>query len=327
MIHGHIIKGAPQTPHWSCSCGCADNWANRTKCRQCWNDAASWRVAKAKLAAKAFVGPKPGSRPTRAGGAWADGPPGKHKDKDKDKEVHDVSELRGHISKLTKMGLADQCGALQAKLDEMLRQQREEKPISQTLRAIERKITDKESTIEGYSTRIAGLEAEVERVQQKLQREREGKAAREAELLNLQRELEDATKGAKVAAGSDAASVPDDLRSLPPDISAVPDVAAAMEVVQKAVEAARLAAKSAQDKQQAEKDADMPAGTQARDNTAPAPAGGEELFEDCDIDATVEELRKSDDLAHCCGSDGQPDRGRVRRLMEAMARGTRRKLG
>ena len=98
MIHGHIIKRAPQTPHWSCSCGCTDNWANRTKCRQCWKDAASWRVEKAKLAANAFVGPKPGSRSTRAGGAWADGPPGKNEEKEKDKEVHDVSELRGHIS-------------------------------------------------------------------------------------------------------------------------------------------------------------------------------------------------------------------------------------
>ena len=66
-----------------------------------------WRAAKAKLAAKAFAGPKPGSRSTRAGGAWVDGPPGKNKDKDKDKQVHDVSELRGHISKLTKIGWAD----------------------------------------------------------------------------------------------------------------------------------------------------------------------------------------------------------------------------
>jgi hypothetical protein len=103
-----------------------------------------------------------------------------------------------------------------------------------------------------------------------------------------------------------------------------------MELVQKAVEAARLAAKSAQEqaeKRQAEKDAEMPAGAQASENTAAGPASSYELFEDCDIDATVEELRKSDDLAPCCGSDGQPDRGRVRRLMEAMARGTRRKLG
>ena len=149
-------------------------------------------------------------------------------------------------------------------------------------------------------------------------------------MRDLQRELEDATKGAKVAAGSGAASVPDDLRSLPPDISAVPDVAAAMEVVQKAVEAARLAAKSAQDKQQAEKDAEMPSSNAAeeRPNTAHSTSeDGPEVFEDCDVDATVEELRKNDSLDAFGSHDGSPDRSKVRRFMEAVTRGTRRRIG
>jgi hypothetical protein len=52
-------------------------------------DAASWRVVKAKLAAKALVGPKPGSRFTSAGGAWENGPPGKN-NKTTSKEVQDL---------------------------------------------------------------------------------------------------------------------------------------------------------------------------------------------------------------------------------------------
>ena len=150
-------------------------------------------------------------------------------------------------------------------------------------------------------------------------------------MRNFQWELEDTTKGAKVAAGSGAASVPNDLRSLPPDISAEPTFAAAMEAVQKAVEAARLAAKSAQDKQQAEKDAEMPPSKtdEEHSNTAQSISedGPEEVFEECDVDATVEELRKNDSLDAFGSLDGSPDRSKVRRFMEAVSRGTRRRIG
>jgi hypothetical protein len=143
------------------------------------------------------------------------------------------------------MGLADQCGALQSNLDEMLRH----KPISQTLRVIERKITDKEPTIEGYATRIVGLEAEVERVQQKLQRERDGKQAREEELASLRRDLEETTKGAQISAD---AGIPQDLRVLPPGVESDPVVEAALAMVQKAANAAREAIKAAKEKRLAE---------------------------------------------------------------------------
>ena len=143
-------------------------------------------------------------------------------------------------------------------------------------------------------------------------------------MLNRQRDLEDASKGAQVAAGSVAASVPDDLRSLSPDISTVPDVAAAMEVVQKAVDAARPAAKSAQDKQ-AEKDAEMPP-TKAPEE-CPYTKDGPEEFEECDVDATVEELRQSDYLDVSGSKDGPLGRSKVRRFMEAVSRGIDGGLG
>ena len=52
------------------------------------------------------------------------------------------------------------------------------KPISQTLRAIERKILDGMATIDGYGSRITAAELEVERAEQKLRPEGEGKATR-----------------------------------------------------------------------------------------------------------------------------------------------------
>ena len=61
--------------------------------------------------------------------------------------------------------------------------------------------------------------------------------------------------------------------------------------------------------------------------SVPAGDEGDTLFEEAEVYAVVEELRKNDDLAVYCSGDGAPDHGRVRRLMEAMARGTRRKLG
>jgi hypothetical protein len=103
-----------------------------------------------------------------------------------------------------------------------------------------------------------------------------------------------------------------------------------MEVLQKAVEAARLAAKSAQEKQQAEKDAEMPSPRTAeeRPDTAHGTTeAGPEVFDDCDVDATVEELRKSNSLDAFGSNDGSPDRGKVRRFMEAVCRGTRRRIG
>ena len=293
------------------------------------------KEAPQRIVAAAKKNAVPGSgTPQRAGGAWAHGPPGKSaaggrnggygtssgKDKDKDGDPTTGDTLRALIAKLTKIGEVDLAKPLQAKLDEVVRQQREEKPISQTLRAIERKISDKKLTIEGYGSRIIAAETDVERTQQKLQREREGKAARETELAGLQRELEEATKGAQTATGMGSPTVPEDLRTLSPDISATPDVAAAMETVQKAVDAARLAAKAAQEqqeKQKAERDAAMSTAVFEE-----AIEGLDQTFEDTQVDAVVEELRKGSEFAHCCGSDGQPDRGRVRTFMEAMVRGS-----
>ena len=207
----------PKSPPWGCKCGEWRNWASRTACMSCGKEAPQRIVAAAKKNAV------PGSgTPQRAGGAWAHGPPGKSaaggrnggygtssgKDKDKDGDPTTGDTLRALIAKLTKIGEVDLAKPLQAKLDEVVRQQREEKPISQTLRAIERKISDKKLTIEGYGSRIIAAETDVERTQQKLQREREGKAARETELAGLQRELEEATKGAQTATGMGSPIVP-----------------------------------------------------------------------------------------------------------------------
>jgi hypothetical protein len=235
----------------------------------------------------------------------------------------DVGELRNTIARLTKSGHADLCGLLQEKLDEMVRKQRLDKPISQTLRVMENKIADKRATIEGHVERIAGAEAEIERAEQKKQREMAGKAARDAELSNLLRELEDAAKGPPTMGGVRYAGVPEDLQSLPEGISTEPGVAAAMEAIQKAADEARQAIKAAQDRT-AHKDTEMPG---ADATSIPAGDEGDTLFEETEVYAVVEELRKNDDLAVYCSGDGAPDQGRVRRLMEAMARGTRRKLG
>ena len=92
-----------------------------------------------------------------------------------------------------------------------------------------------------------------------------------------------------------------------------------------------MAAKSAQDKQQAENDAEMQPPKAAEEHSKTAQSisedGPKEVFEECDVDATVEELRKSDSLDAFGSHDGSPDRSKVRRFMEAVSRGTRRRIG
>ena len=48
----HVVLRGPKKPEWACSCGCAHNWASRTKCKGCGREAPRSILDKARKADK-----------------------------------------------------------------------------------------------------------------------------------------------------------------------------------------------------------------------------------------------------------------------------------
>eukprot|EP00959_Pyramimonas_sp_CCMP1952_P177203 3704166-Pyramimonas_sp.AAC.1 len=85
---GQVLLG-PRTPHWGCSCGCADNWASRVACRM---QGARQAASRAKSVSRpSGLGPK---QPFRQ---WANGPPGSATSK----LFKQLQDLQQQVAKLT----------------------------------------------------------------------------------------------------------------------------------------------------------------------------------------------------------------------------------
>ena len=193
------------------------------------------------------------------------------------------------------------------------------KPLSVKAKHLEGRLAHKRRTQASAQERVERTLRALEEAQGAADAARAELNARNEELQALEKEIAELpTEPAPMDARF--AGVP----QLPEELAGDKE---AEEAIAKAQAAAEAAQKMLEAKLQTRSPPAATASAPTGNDSKTATADGDEVFMDFDIDATVEELRKDDDLAAFGGSDGAPDRGRIRRLMEAVARGTRRKTG